>query len=227
MSVWQTQEFLCPNWACFTQYSVDVASSLHATRSPAVTEQILARNFHRTACPGCGQRARLDRPLLYTHFAHHRWIYVAMPRDIGNWQQLEEECSTLYRRSMVDGAPPMIREVSHKFRVRLVFGYEELREKLILWDAQLDDAWIECIKLQVVARDLSLWPPGYRLVVGDIDDDGALVLHRTTDGELGAEIARVAFQDRDQLARAYRGRISELTDGGFVSVDRLFDRFGV
>lgn len=67
---------------------------------------------------------------------------------------------------------PLAAPLREGFKVRLVFGVEELREKLVIWRAGFDDSLIECVKLELVKAEPAL-ALASRLLVDAIDDSGA------------------------------------------------------
>ena len=105
-----------------------------------------------------------------------------------------------------------------------MFGLEELREELVIWDAAIDDALVECMKVRAYASDPALAAPGSHLIVDVVRDDEVIVCtwFPATPGptqlvELPAPWLHDALRDRASL----EARFPELFRGGFVSVDRL------
>jgi hypothetical protein len=218
MSSWKAQPVACPR--CGAEQTVQIARGLHISRLPAVRRQILDGTFHRFPCPGCGQVIRVDCPLAYTDFRRGHWIHVGLPDELPRWRAIETETLALFDRTVARG-PAVLRAAAAGFLVRVVFGYEELREKLLLLDAGLDDGIVECLKLHVLAAHAATLGPRDRLLVDELDEAGGLVMRRPGDPALrfDADAATLAWH----LARRapYQARFPELFEGGFVSASRM------
>ena len=122
--------------------------------------------------------------------------------------------AALFERAFT-GAP-LARELADRVKRRLVFGLEELREKLVIWAANLDDAAVECVKLDLIARDPAL--ARARLIVDAIDRDHALMIRVD-----GAPALRVDgdTMDRFDHDRGLADRFPELFGGRYVALHRL------
>jgi len=152
MSTWDDVSITCPQ--CANAFVVQVASGLHISRLPHIRDRILAGTLHRFPCPQCEQPIEVRRPLIYADFDRGDWIEVWPAHSIAQWRELASACQANYTRVFERGAP-ILRTHVERFRVRIVFGYDELREKLLLWDARLDDIAVECLKLLALRRDVS------------------------------------------------------------------------
>lgn len=223
MSTWDDLVLRCPR--CATELRARIAAGVHASRIPEVRDDILARRFHRVACRGCGASIEVQRPLVYTDFDRDHWVLVAGPGELGRWPayeaRLREDVARVFERGS-----PLAHGLAERLRVRVVFGYEELREKLVVWDAGLDDALVECLKVRAYAEDPALAAPGSRLLVEGCRDDALDLLWfaRATDARparaLTTPPAWLRDTDRDRASLA--ARFPELFGGGFVSAARLF-----
>ncbi|GMV41532.1 MAG: hypothetical protein AMXMBFR64_32480 [Myxococcales bacterium] len=219
MSTWATRMVRCP---CGHELSAQVADGLHVSRLPEVRARILDGTFHRAACPACGELRTIEKKLLYTDFARFHWVGVCPQEWTASWSVLERELLAEFERVVVRAAPPMIQALAPRFVVRLVFGYDQLAEKLHAWDAGLDDRAVELVKLRVLARHPGLMRPGMavRLLPGAERFELEVRVRGTSD------IQRVGcgrqLYDR-VVARLdeYRERTPELFEGAFVHLDRV------
>jgi hypothetical protein len=168
MSTWRDREIECPR--CSASVTVTVATGLHITRLPHVKAKILEGDLHRFDCPVCGCRIEVRQPLVYTDFERGHWLEVRPDEDIARWQDLAPACAASFERAVVRGAP-VLRDRVAAFSVRLVFGYAELREKVMLADAAIDDRAVECLKLLAIRSDPSRFGFRDRLLVHRIDGD--------------------------------------------------------
>lgn len=210
MSTWFDETLPCP--ACTAPIATRLARGIHAPRAPEVRDQIFARTFHRVTCTQCAFVFTATRPLVYTDTERKHWVSVASPIERPRWPELETATGELFERAMTGS--PLALELREGFVVRLVFGLEELREKLVIWHANYEDAVVECLKIHVLTERPQL--AQVPLVVEDVRD-GALVLAA---GDERIAIARdlvLAFHEDERLP----ARCPELFGGRFVAIHRL------
>jgi hypothetical protein len=196
VSSWRDRDIECPH--CGAGLTVTVAIGLHITRLPQVRDQILEGEFHRFDCTACRKRIEVRQPLVYTDFERGHWIEVRPDDDIASWQELAPAAAAIFDRAVVHGAP-ILRSHVETFTVRLVFGYAELREKVLLFEAGLDDRAVECLKLLAIRNDPSRFGFHDRLLVQRIAGD-ELELGRHRANEV-IEVHTVRAS-RDELAAA-------------------------
>lgn len=162
MSTWAARTITC---ACGESIQTRVADGLHITRLPAVRQQILDRTFHRVTCPRCGRVTTIDKKFLYTDFSRFHWIGVCPRTWTPRWSVIEASLTAEFERVICRAAPPAIQALGPKFQVRLVFGYEQLAEKLHIFDAGLDDRIVERVKLRILAKHPDLFVPGAQMLL--------------------------------------------------------------
>lgn len=212
MSTWFPERVTCPH--CGHEQQARLAHGVHAVRAPEVRDQILARTFHALTCAECGQGFVAQRPLVYTDTERKHWIHVALADHRPRWPELEDQTTEVYDRAFTGS--PLAREVAERMKVRLVFGLDELREKLVLWAANLDDRAIECLKLELIRRDPAL--ARAELLVDAVAPDHALTIRIDRERTLTVDGALVDQFDTDQRLSA---RFPELFGGRYVSLHRL------
>lgn len=218
MSTWFVERVTCP--ACHMEQDARLAHGVHASRAPEVREQVLSRTFHRITCTACSMRFVVNRELVYTDMDRRQWLQVGFTDHRPRWPELETMALRTFERAFIGS--PLAAELRERFKVRLVFGVEELREKLAIWRAGLDDAVVECAKLMMCARlpELALIP---RLIVDTIDDKGLTVSCVDVSDAVTSQfvISNSVMDDlsdrHDELVRY----LPELFSGTFVSTYRL------
>lgn len=218
MSTWFDEAVACP--ACGLEQIAKLARGIHVARAPEAREQVFDRSFHRVVCKQCNTRFVAKRPLIYTDMDRKHWVHVAMPHEEPRWRDLERVAVDVFDGAFVGS--PLAAALRDGFRVRLVFGMEELREKLVIWRAGFDDATLECAKLQMISRDPAL-ATADKLLVEQIGERGAeLVLLDSNESPLGmTTIPRHLLEaQRDDVDRLRR-YLPELFGGGFVSWRRM------
>jgi len=135
---------------CGHVYTVDLAYGVHITRLPHARQQILDGRFQVFQCPACGARTAVEAPTIYTDFDLHH--YVAVETAVRpDWTVLRARLEQTFENAFTLG-PPIASEMGTKFRKRCVIGFQALREKLVIWDAALDDLVVEGVKGRLAER---------------------------------------------------------------------------
>jgi hypothetical protein len=203
MSQTQSHEVRC---RCGATVSVFCADSINAERHPHMRDAILSRTLHVFRCGACGSSLTVDKPLLYVDLVR-RELYGVHPASergrerehgealIATWSVTVGERAGAAARSLFDGA---------SFHVRLCYGLEELREKIVAHQAGLRDLPFEALKAETLAgseelRKLSV----VALRLEAVRDGGDLVLlaERPTDPPTLLDIGLVVGRARyDALA---------------------------
>jgi hypothetical protein len=169
--------------------------------------------------------------MLYTDFtAGH---YVAVEPPTADWRVAEEDHRAVFDSTFVT-APPVAQQIGRTLRPRLVLGLAALREKLLLWDAGLDDVVVEALKADLEAREPG--PPRSVLRLATILEGGHLLLSRTSaparsDAELTVTpppeqlgLATITAEQYRERAQQDRAKLREehpwLAEEWFVDVAR-------
>ena len=122
------------------KFQANVADSVNIDRTPRVRDQILTGEFHRIADPESGGRVSVEKAFFYTDFTRHQFFLVLPRWDRHKWQEATFELSGMLRHL------PEVLAPKDRRSIRVIFGLAELREKLLAFDAQLDDYLIEALK---------------------------------------------------------------------------------
>jgi CpXC protein len=138
MAVYYPTTVTCP---CGDTFSANLAKSINAGRTPAIRDKIIRGEFHQVVCPSCGRRAAVERPFFYTDLSRHA-IYSVRPRsERYNFRRDSEKLTYAAEAVPADLAS------SDPRQLRVIYGLDELREKLISQDAGFDDRMVELLKL--------------------------------------------------------------------------------
>jgi hypothetical protein len=215
MSTWQARTITC---TCGGTIHTRLADGLHITRMPAVRKQILEGSFHRVTCPKCGLISRIEKKLLYTDFASYHWIGVCPRAWTPRWSILEHSLQTEFERVICRAAPPAVQALGPRFKVRLVFGYDQLAEKLHIFDAGLDDRIVERVKRRVLTKHPEVLVAGVQmLLVPPTPGSARLEFEVLRDGEPGYSsigCSRELYDEEQALP-------STDDNAAFTSLDRV------
>ena len=129
MSNIATKVIQCPSCGCDNE--ITVFKTLNATTDPNFREQLLSGELLRFRCKQCGHDAELRYPMLYNDMKNGFMIYYIpdVDRETLTDEKLEQEFPDM------DGITR-----------RLVSSYNELKEKIHIFESHLDDRVIEVVK---------------------------------------------------------------------------------
>ncbi|HWN67831.1 MAG TPA: CpXC domain-containing protein [Haliangium sp.] len=170
MSRFEPAKLGCP---CGHELTVNAADSLHVTNLPEVREAIKQGTFHVFPCPSCGARVRLDKLLAYTDFDRSHWFAVFPDRARAQWSDAVAFAHQSFRETMEERSAPLVKSWVPRFRasMRAIFGLDSLRDKLLAFDAGLDDRTLEALKLDVVRWYDLPWQEGSQLWFERVDGE--------------------------------------------------------
>jgi hypothetical protein len=199
MAVFQLYPVTC---TCGHTFEARLARSVNGGRSKALRDAILDGKLHRVRCPGCEHEFSVEKAFSYADFKTNTFFDVR-PR----WER------HLYRRaskqftSALQRLPSALSPVESR-KARVVFGLQELREKLVIQDAGVDDRVIEVVKLYLLhEHPFLLHKPRLRLV-----------LHRLHAG------AYEFIASHDHAAGKFRLRVPEPVVLDFMSRRQEWER---
>lgn len=208
-----------------------IVKSLNASRHLGLREQVLQRQLHRFDCPSCQRRLIVDSDFFWFDFHRKQFIGVFPAGMRSHAEKCESILASTFAFTMKEQAPRMIQEYSRGFLVRTVFGVEELREKIVIHDAGLDDVLVEMVKIELLAAHPELLRRGVVCLRLDslLDDGSLLMFPEAKDGTLlgnpplGIGIKREIYEALvPQRARLLEER-SAIVSGSHVSMRRLAD----
>jgi hypothetical protein len=168
VSTFRIQSIQC---RCGFTFEDEVFDSLHVSRRPDIRERILAGTFHGFSCSQCGKRVTVETRLAYTDFPRKQWFTVFPRIDIRHRDELVDFARRSFQATMVERAAEIARAWAPEMTQRAIFGLASLREKLILFDAGLDDRTIECLKLQMYRNTGLVLHPDTYLHVTAVEED--------------------------------------------------------
>lgn len=190
---------------CGATVSVFCADSINAERHPHMRDAIVARTLHVFECAACKARLAVDKPVFYVDLPRQEMyaMHPAGERDderahgdelIDTWAITVGDRAGAAARTLFDGG---------NFHVRLCYGLEELREKIVARQAGLRDLVLEAVKAEVLREAPELARLGVIALRLDRVEAGRLVLlaERATDPPSLLDVGLTIDRDRyDALA---------------------------
>jgi len=148
MSVFVPISVACPS--CSKPVQFRPVLSANADRRPDLRDEILAGSFQRETCSACGTAFRMAPDFTYLDIARGQMLVVRPLAVLGDWAEYEAAANAIFERGYGGGAAPLAREIGNRLRLRLVFGWQALEEKLRIEDCGLDDVQVELLKAALV-----------------------------------------------------------------------------
>jgi len=148
MSLFDQQTVTCP--ACEHSQVLEFALSLNAARRPDLRDAVLDGSYQRFACENCDATFRIEPRLTYLDIQRNQWYLVKPVQDVAHWSEFEVAAQVIFDEAYGEKAPAAARAVGAEMQVRVLFGWQALREKLLCQDAGLDDVTLELAKLVLV-----------------------------------------------------------------------------
>lgn len=200
MSAHSSAEVECR--ACAHRFPAEVVDGAHVSSYPELRDAILAGELHRFMCPRCGHHTVIEKAMAYTDFERHHWFAVAPPDGLRTRETWCEVADEGWWATMVEGCPPIVRDhIAPQMTRRVVFGLASLREKLVAFDAGLDDRALELCKLMVLTRGGQPPDPRAHLVLTRVDDAALQLTYARPGGSTALSVPRTWYVEAE-AARA-------------------------
>ncbi len=196
-----------PCRACGADIEATTFESINPTRHPFLQDQLLERTLLRRSCDGCGAPHQHFDRLIWTDLPGKLCACVVQEDDRPRWAQLENEARTALSVPLRSEGPLAVRLWGAEVSIRLVFGLEELREKVICRLAGLDDRVVEYLKVTLMDRDRGVVP------VLEACDETSELHFRFVDGDQPVTLPR----DRYRQAAAGTAELAAELPGLFAA----------
>ena len=141
MGVYHNYDVICP--VCDHRTEAALVNSVNVARFPAFKAKVLDRTLNRVRCPKCGHYFIVEKPFFYSDFKDKRFVAVYPRKERHFHERASEQAADVF------GAFTKLR-YGDASKSRVVFGLEELREKIVAADAEIDDQILELLKLYVI-----------------------------------------------------------------------------
>lgn len=215
MSTWYTEDVSCPRCGHVTAFSL--LHGAYVGRLPEVKRAIREGRFQRFACTGCGADVRVEASLVYTDLPNGQYIAVEPPAT-PDWRAARRRHVEVFDGAFVLG-PPCAERLAHGMRHRMVLGVDALREKVLLWDAGLDDRVVEAVKHDALVAEGAA-TAAHLLRVIAVLDGGHLLCRRFTGGSTSGTVLlpAAAYARRQAASKRIAAELPCLADDWVVDV---------
>lgn len=149
----------CP--ACGARQLAYLFQSVNPARVPGIKQDLLEGRFMRHPCRGCGHVLEIERDLLWLDLEAGWMILCLEPSARADLDGAEALAREVFQTTAVEQCPPAVKAIGRKLRLRVVFGYEPLREKVLCAEVGLDDRLVEYTKLAILFAHPEWKRPGF------------------------------------------------------------------
>ena len=223
MSLFESAKSPCPK--CGTPHTFEVVASVNADRRPDLRAAILDGSFQREQCAKC--KTEFVAPPMLTYFEVNRgWWILAQPAGFDQkWKDAAEIARAGFEKAYGAQASAAAREIGAGLKVRVVFGWPALREKLLCSDLKLDDVELELLKMAIV-RGSQGSPIGddneLRLVGGRGDELSFAWIAASTERSIATlDVPRSTYDEIAADHDAWQDMREEISSEPFVDMNRL------
>ncbi len=151
MSTYQSVRLACR--ACGLEQPLRYALTINLGRHPALEEEILAGTLNRLRCVECAEITEFDEPVAVIDFARRWWLTCFPKRELVHYRALAVAVRHDFVQNILAGPERVHPLLEDPWQVRLVFGLDALREKLLVWRSGIDEAALEALKLALVQSE--------------------------------------------------------------------------
>ncbi len=145
MSLNSKQNVRCPN--CGQMSEVTVWDSVTVSDSADLKQDLLRGEVNMFFCPSCSYKALMPTPILYHDEDKKLMISFSPCADAVTEQRLFDKVRETSKKSGELGK-------LEGYNLRFVTDYNELLEKILIFDYALNDKTIEVIKLMILSQDV-------------------------------------------------------------------------
>lgn len=149
MSISVKERIKCP--ACSEASDLTVWQSITVSDSPDLKADLLKGKINMFTCASCGQKALFPSPVLYADDEKKLVISFSPQEDASKRLQLFEEIKKSSKESGELKNYP-------DYNLRFVTSYNELLEKIMIFDCDMNDKIIEVIKLLILMQERDKMP---------------------------------------------------------------------
>ena len=140
-------DLVCPH--CKKKSTMTLRACVNVSLHPEEKQQVLDGSFFQYTCPACGEKISISYPILYDDMGKALMIYLLPDETEVALEKLNAQQSS-WSEDMLKAATVCT--------MRAVRNINELCEKIKIYDAGLDDRYVELTKAFVFAQFIKQQP---------------------------------------------------------------------
>ena len=166
----------CPK--CKNEHPFIIWSSINTTLDPEMKAAVKDKSAFLFTCPDCGEKTYVDYGTLYHQMEDRIMIHYA---------QSDESAEEVLRLLNEDGPNGIFKDMrADNYLIRIARSQNELREKIEIFDAGLDDRIVELVKLLVLVKYQEANPGHDEIALYYRKNEGKDIIEIYADGEYSA-----------------------------------------
>lgn len=171
MSECRNENIKCPR--CGYESPMTIWNSINVDLDPELKEKLLSQELFEWKCEVCGLETHVHFGTIYHDMKHHFMLFFD-PLD-------EDDREMKYKETEIPLPPGMI---SGDYVFRSVYGLNQLREKIAIFEAGLNDVAVERMKFFIKLNETKIMAPTDQLYFLEVDTDTEKI--KSTGWERGA-----------------------------------------
>ena len=183
------KDITCPK--CSQTGSFTAYKSINSVHDPELTEKLKNLSLYDYICPHCNTRVTVDYGLLYHDMDKRIMIY---------YKRKESEAQKAADMFLGRGVYDVAEDLQGKYLYRVVRTKRQLREKIAIFDANLDDRYMELSKMFYRTKFEAAYPdlePDEIYIYGS---DGIFyVAFSTKEGEISANMDMAVYKHMQEV----------------------------
>ena len=224
MSLFKMMNVTCPS--CGKATTMQAVGSVNADRRPDLRDAILDNTFQNVTCEHCATDFRLEPEFNYLDVGRGLWLAALPGREMLEFRTTEPIAQDTYDTAYGKDAPAEAQVVGQGLTPRVTYGWQGVREKILLAEHGLDDVVAELCKLELM-RHLDQAPVGGNVEcrLYAVDDTVLTFFFLDMDSEAVLDEVQAPRALYDEVAAkltAYQALIDRLTDSVFVDIRKLY-----
>jgi hypothetical protein len=221
----QNVTLTCP--ACGVSSPYDLRTTVNVDEEPKLLDAIRSFDVQRVRCASCDEAFIAEAPFLFVWPSRGLLVQVNPRQELSRWREIEATLARYDDKLIIPERP-----VEETVR-RLVFGLNQLNEKIFCFERSLDDRLIEPLKLallnankdleaRIIGTTADIYTEGL-----DANDIVFLAVYNQDDKPQKAQV-RVPKKFYDKLSddESFLSQFTEMHEGWFVSWLRFFEVSG-
>ena len=219
MSLSREEMITCPK--CGQQSPFMIWQSVNTMVDPEMKAAVRDLSAFRFTCPNCGNQAVINYGFLYHQMEDRIMVYYAETD-----KDAEDFMSAFNKDKFPEGTKDFLGDfLNDNYMIRIVRSQFELREKLAIFDAGLDDRIIEIFKVILFIKYLERGSKAENIEMFFGRDDQKNIIHILEDGRYAAssEINPKAYES---IENEYGPHLPDIRkDGPVIDRDYAFRFF--
>lgn len=214
-------EFVCPQ--CEKPGKAHIYQSVNVTLSPELKEKVLNFELFLASCPHCDAQLAVTNHFLYHDMDRGIMLQMHPLPDRDRWREYVRYDEEGFRQSvgMMGGD-----KTANVPDFRICFGPLELKEKILLFDAGLNDKVVETCKLRFLVQKREEFqdkiPSVYFGGQRENGDMELIIMDESTGDGIGRTVIPADLLNEDQTELMQTPDVAFVLEEPYVNVWKLF-----